>query len=226
MESVPKPTPLRPLATAEAGVVLPPVRSGILGFRERSRLGHGPQARDLERHAVSLESRCPGTYGHSHRVGGYALQLARGMKLGRREVSRIRRAAVLHDIGKSRTPSEIVNKPGPLTPAEYAIVCRHAEIGAAMVSELGDAALTAIVRHHHERWDGSGYPDGLEAEEIPIGARIVAVADTFDALTSKRPYREAKGYGEALEILLDESGAQFDPALVTQFHDRYVDLWD
>lgn len=175
---------------------------------------------------MALEARCPGTYGHCRRVGSYALQLARGIGLTRAEVARLLRAAALHDIGKSQCPSRLLNKPGPLTPAEYAVVCRHAQIGAALVADLGDPGLTEIVRHHHERWDGSGYPDGLAADEIPIGARIIAVADTFDALTSNRPYREAKGRGAALEILDDESGTQFDPRLVTLFRHLFAGAWE
>ncbi len=102
-------------------------------------------------------------------------------------MARIRRAAALHDIGKVETPAAIVNRPGPLSAEEHEVVRGHAELGGSIVAGLGDAELEAIVRHHHERLDGGGYPDGLAGEEIPLGARIVAVADTFDALTSPVP---------------------------------------
>jgi len=179
----------------------------------------------LERLAVSLESRVPGTYGHSHRVASYSEQLCRAIGLPRTRTQRVRRAAALHDIGKIELPGEVVNKPGPLSDEEFLLVQSHAEVGAGMVAELGDPELTAIVRHHHERFDGSGYPDGLRGEEIPLGARIVAVADTFDALTTTRPYRPAIGYSQALEVLDAEAGSQLDPRLTEYFLGRFASLW-
>jgi len=179
----------------------------------------------LERLAVSLESRVPGTYGHSHRVAAYAEQLCRALGMPRARVKRVRRAAALHDIGKVELPGEIVNKPGPLSDEEFSLIQSHAEVGAEMVAELGDPELTAIVRHHHESFDGGGYPDGLHGEEIPLGARIVAVADTFDALTTTRPYRSAIGYPQALQVLDIEAGRQLDPELTGLFQSRFAHLW-
>lgn len=193
--------------------------------RDGDDLGRGACARSLERLAVSLEGRVPGTYGHSHRVAAYTEGLCRAMGLPRRRVKRVRRAAALHDIGKFELPGEIVNKPGPLSDEEFALVQCHAEVGAEMVAELGDTELTSIVRHHHESFDGSGYPDGLSGEEIPLGARIVAVADTFDALTTNRPYRPAIGYPQALEVLDFEAGRQLDPDVTALFRERYAGLW-
>jgi putative nucleotidyltransferase with HDIG domain len=175
------------------------------------------QAKELKQLAVRLEQRVPGSGGHSRRVAIYSSAVAKRLGLPRDQVARIRRAAALHDIGKVETPAAIVNKPGPLSEAEFAVVRRHAVVGALMVAGLGDEELAAIVRHHHERLDGGGYPDGLAGEEIPLGARIVAVADTFDALASTRPYRPAKRHREAIALLDAEAGAQLDPEVVGAF---------
>jgi HD-GYP domain-containing protein (c-di-GMP phosphodiesterase class II) len=179
-------------------------------------------ARILRRLTAGLEVRVPGSAGHSRRVSRYAAGIARQMGLPREQVARVRRAAAVHDIGKLEMPARIVNKPGPLDADEFALVKRHAEAGERMVAGLGDEELTAIVRHHHERLDGSGYPDGLTGEEIPLGARIVAVADTFDALTSVRPYRSASRHRDALVLLSAEAGAQLDPDAVRAFCDYYT----
>lgn len=194
-------------------------RPGRVGF------GIGPKGRTLERLVVALESRAPGTYGHSQRVGQYAGELARALGLGRAETRRVKRAGAIHDVGKTKIPGEILNKPGPLTVQEFVVVSRHAQIGAAMVAGLGDPELTAIVRHHHERFDGSGYPDGLAGEQIPLGARLIAVCDTFDALTTHRPYREPIGYPEGLAVLEAEAGTQLDPRMVTLFCARFAGVW-
>jgi putative nucleotidyltransferase with HDIG domain len=194
---------------------------------ERLRLGFGagPKARLLERIARSLDDRAPGTYGHSHRVGLYAGELARGIGLSWAQTRRVRRAGAIHDIGKTGVPGEILNKPRPLTEEELERVEQHAEIGAEMVAQLGDPELTAIVRHHHEHFDGGGYPDGLAGAEIPLGARIIAVCDTFDALTTKRPYRDAIGFPEALGVLDELAGSQLDPTLVARFDQRFAGVW-
>jgi len=178
-------------------------------------------ARTLERLAAALEQRVPGASGHARRVARLAAGTAKRMGLRRREVVRVRRAASLHDIGKLETPAAVVNKPGPLDPEEFTLVKRHAIAGERIVAGLGDPELAAIVRHHHERFDGMGYPDGLAGEEIPLGARILAVADTFDALTSPRPYRPASRACDALDLLSIEAGAQLDPAAVEAFEGYY-----
>lgn len=177
------------------------------------------QVRKLNRLARSLEARTPGSAGHARRVAFYSAATAQQLGLSAEQVERVRRAAALHDIGKVRTPVAIVNKPGPLNSAEFAVVQRHAAVGAWMVSGLGDQELAAIVRGHHERFDGRGYPDGLAGEAIPFGARIVAVADTYDALASTRPYRVAKGQAETLALLDAEAGTQFDPDVVSAFRE-------
>jgi putative nucleotidyltransferase with HDIG domain len=178
----------------------------------------------LERLAVALESRIPGTSGHSRRVAAYAGELAQWMGLPREHSTRVVQAATVHDIGKTCVPGELLKKPGPLTSRERELVRQHAVTGAAMVAGLGDRDLAAFVRHHHERFDGRGYPDRLAADQIPLGARIIAVADTFDALTSNRPYRRAIGHARALEVLDAEAGTQLDPDLVAFFGARYAGL--
>jgi putative nucleotidyltransferase with HDIG domain len=155
--------------------------------------------------------------GHSRRVAVYAALTAQRIGLERADLDRVRRAASIHDIGKIEVPAEILHSPDELEDEEFAHVQRHAVAGAAIVAELGDPKLTAIVRHHHERYDGHGYPDGLAGAAIPIGARILAVADTFDAVTSVRPYRPPLRHFEALELIEAEAGAQLDPAVVAAF---------
>lgn len=169
----------------------------------------------------ALEARDAYTHGHSRRVARHASNTARRMGLSRAEVAKIRAAGAMHDVGKVETPITVLHKEGKLTDGEYAIIKRHPVDGAVMVSGLGDDELTAIVRHHHERVDGSGYPDGLAGEAIPIGARILAVADTFDAITSARPYRHARAHNEALDVLATEAGTQLDPDAVRAFCSCY-----
>ncbi len=175
----------------------------------------------IRRLADALEAQDAFLHGHSRRVARHAEMIGRRMGLSIAELVRLRAAAAIHDVGKLYVPQEVLDKPAALTDAEYALVKRHSEHGAAMVSILGDKDLTAIVRHHHERIDGRGYPDGLSGEEIPLGARIVAVADTFDAITSPRPYRPAAEHTNALKILRACAGTQLDPAAVEAFVSCY-----
>lgn len=196
-------------------------KSQLIDLGPASGLAPRSQARELARIAAELETRVPGSAGHSRRVGIYAAGTAKRMGLAPAQVARVRRAAELHDIGKVETPAEIVNKPGPLSVEEYAVVRRHADLGGWIVAGLGDPELAAVVRHHHERFDGDGYPDGLAGEEIPLGARIVAVADTFDAVASTRPYRPARRAHEALDLLDAEAGGQLDPEVVDAFRRYY-----
>jgi HD superfamily phosphohydrolase YqeK len=168
-----------------------------------------------------LAARSAYTHGHGRRVARHAERIARAMHLPEAEIARIRTAAVVHDLGKIYTPKEILDKPGPLTDEEFAVVKLHSVDGADMLTSVRDPELVAIVRHHHERVDGSGYPDGLVGEQIPLGARIIAVADTFDAVTSNRPYRQAYSHKKGLEILANEAGSQLDGQAVTAFLERY-----
>jgi HD-GYP domain-containing protein (c-di-GMP phosphodiesterase class II) len=176
----------------------------------------------LRRMSELLETRDPYTHGHSRRVARHAERTARQMGLPRELVEEIRAAALVHDIGKINIPRPVLTKPGKLTDTEFALVKRHPGDGAAMVAELGDAQLTGIVRHHHERMDGTGYPDRLAGDDIPIGARVIAVADTFDAITSTRPYRKPRTHRQALDILEREAGTQLDPLAVAAFVSYYA----
>lgn len=192
-------------------------KSPWFGFEADSPVERRAQARMLDRLVAGLEMRVPGISAHSRRVSRYATGVALEMCLSQTLVAKVRRAGELHDIGKIEMPADVVNKPGPLSAEELALVRRHPVVGAGMVAPLGDEQLTAIVRHHHERHDGGGYPDGLAGKEIPLGARIVAVADTYDAVTSVRPYRSAMGHREAVGLLLSEADGQLDPDVVTAF---------
>jgi HD-GYP domain-containing protein (c-di-GMP phosphodiesterase class II) len=168
-----------------------------------------------------LEARDPYTHGHGQRVARSAGQIARAMHLPDVEIARIRTAAAVHDVGKLYTPREILNNPNRLSDAEFEVAKRHAAWGARMLATVGDREIGAMVRHHHERIDGGGYPDGLAGEEIPVGARIIAVADTFDAITSSRVYRAAGTQRRALEVLSQEAGKQLDGDAVAAFQSTY-----
>jgi putative nucleotidyltransferase with HDIG domain len=176
----------------------------------------------LRRMSALLEASDPYTHGHSRRVARHSERIARELGLPDEQVAKIRAAALVHDIGKINVPRRILTKPGRLTDEEFALVKRHAADGAAIVAVLGDAELTAIVRSHHERIDGTGYPDGLAGADIPIGGRIIAVADTFDAITSTRPYRNPRTHKQALDVLQSEAGAQLEAAAVAAFASYYT----
>jgi putative nucleotidyltransferase with HDIG domain len=176
----------------------------------------------LEQLAHDLETRDPYTHGHSRRVARYASMIARRMGVRGAELARIRTAAAVHDVGKLETPTAILHKPGRLTGSEFAVVREHPVSGARMVSILEDPELGGIVRHHHERLDGTGYPDRLAGDAIPLGARIIAVADTFDAITSARPYRAARAHRQAIEVLRAEAGTQLDSNAVNAFCSVYL----
>jgi putative two-component system response regulator len=166
----------------------------------------------------TLEARDSYTSGHSLRVRGYAVDLARNLGVAPEQLKQISVAAKLHDIGKVGLPEAILNKAGALTADEYQQVQQHPEIGERILTPIiRNRRVLAAIRSHHERWDGNGYPDRLSGESIPVSARIISVADCFDALTSSRAYREAMTVAEALDILLQGSGHQFDPAFVLPF---------
>jgi len=168
-----------------------------------------------------LEARDSFTYGHSLRVTRHAERIASELGLSEREVAQVRTAAALHDVGKLHTPRDILNKPGRLTDEEFAVIRNHPGDGAGMSTSVGDPVITAIIRHHHERLDGAGYPDGLAGDAIPLGARIIAVADTFDAMTSNRAYRRASSHKRAFDVLRAEGGKQLDADAVAAFVGYY-----
>jgi putative two-component system response regulator len=174
----------------------------------------------LERLAKAAEYRDDGTRRHTERVGVYSARLARALGLPEAEVQLIRRAAPLHDLGKIGIPDHILLKPGELTPEEAAIMRTHTTIGAEILSgsRVPTLAMAAeIALCHHEHWDGTGYPRGLVGEEIPLPARIVAVADFYDALAHDRPYRRAWPTGQIITELCRQSGRQFDAQVVDAF---------
>jgi putative nucleotidyltransferase with HDIG domain len=163
-------------------------------------------------HAV--EAKDPFTRRHSEHVTHYAVSLARFIRLPEQEVESIRIAALLHDIGKIGVPDDVLTKPGPLSDSEFAQVKIHPEIGARIIASISLLAREArLVRYHHERWDGSGYPEGLAGEDIPLGARVIHVADAIDAMLMERTYRGAYSLEQMLAELKRCSGTQFDPAL-------------
>jgi HD domain len=188
------------------------------------------QAKLLEQLAAGMDTRDPNTHGHSRRVARHSWMIAKRMGLPREQVARIRTAAAVHDVGKIETPLAILRKPGHLTDAEYDVIKNHPADGARMAAVLHDPELASMILYHHERLDGSGYPSGLSGEEIPLGARIIAVADTFDAMTSERPYRPAYPHKKAIDILRGDAGTRLDPAVVRVFFGYYsgrrsVALW-
>lgn len=167
--------------------------------------------------AETLDKRDPYTGGHVRRVVAYSVLLGAEMGLGREELRDLRLAATLHDIGKITTPDRILGKPSPLDNEEYEIMRRHAADGAAIVSHLANPWVVHGVRSHHERLDGKGYPDGLRGEQIPLAPRIIAVADTYDAMTTSRPYRAGLPAERAAAEILACAGTQFCPEVVAAF---------
>jgi HD-GYP domain-containing protein (c-di-GMP phosphodiesterase class II) len=142
------------------------------------------------------------------------------LRLGERLVEEIRVASLLHDIGKHVLPVALLDKTAPLTPEEWCLIRQHSEIGSVLAARLGHSAeVRALIRHHHEHWDGSGYPHGLAGGDTPLGARVIAIADVFDALTSPRPYRVALSDSAALQLMRKEAGTVLDPELFEVFDD-------
>src|SRR5207344_572725 len=182
----------------------------------------------IETLAMAIDAKDQVTHGHIRRVQAQATDLAR--EVGVRDeklLKAIEAAALLHDMGKLAVPEYILNKPGRLTQAEFEKMKLHASVGADILSAIDfPYPVVPIVRHHHEYWDGKGYPDGLRGTDIPIGARILSVVDCFDALTSDRPYRPRLSDEEALNILLERRGSMYDPLIVDTFvrvHREFVE---
>ena len=180
----------------------------------------------IETLATAIDAKDDVTHGHIRRVQGAAVALTRELGLTDPHLLKaVEAAALLHDTGKIAVPEHILNKPGPLTPAEFEKMKLHAPIGAEILSAIDfPYPVVPIVRHHHENWDGTGYPDGLKGDDIPIGARILSVVDCFDALTSDRPYRQRMTDEAALEILVARRGKMYDPAVVDLFVRTYKQI--
>lgn len=172
----------------------------------------------------ALETKDTYTYGHSERVAQLAQRLAREMGFSEERVIVTHIAAHLHDLGKIGVPERILNKPGRLTNEEFRIIQQHSVQGYEILKRVTSFQFVAqIVKHHHERYDGAGYPDGLAGEKIPLESRIIGVADAFDAMTSVRSYRARLGIEEAIQELINHKGEQFDPKIVDQMKKIYRD---
>ena len=168
--------------------------------------------------ASAVDAKDPYTYGHSNEVTDHTLAIAAELRILGSDLETLRIAALLHDIGKIGIDSSILNKPGKLTDAEFEVIRSHPDIAANILGSLDFLkAVVPLVHHHHEQFDGTGYPFGLVGEAIPRGARIISVADAFNAMTSDRPYRKALSLEAATQELIDNSGTQFDPEIVTAF---------
>ena len=178
---------------------------------------HGERLQVLHELAAALESKDPYTRGHSKRVERHSFKTGVAMGLALDDVEALRMSASLHDVGKIRVPNKVLHKAGALDPEERALIQEHPELGAQMVASLGDEQVVEAVRHHHERWDGGGYPGGKAGTDIPLFGRVIAVADSYDAIRSTRSYRAGASRDEAVQVLKDESGHQFDPDVVEAF---------
>jgi diguanylate cyclase (GGDEF)-like protein/putative nucleotidyltransferase with HDIG domain len=181
--------------------------------------------RTIEALSLAIEAKDHSTHDHLRRVQAYAVQLGKDLGLSEAELNALRAASMLHDIGKLAVPEQILSKPGRLTPEEFDRMKIHPIVGAEILDRVQfPYPVVPIVRSHHEKWDGTGYPYGLKKEAIPIGARILSVVDCFDALTSERPYRRAISVDEAMKHLISEIDTSFDPRVVGAIEKRYHEL--
>lgn len=182
--------------------------------------------KEMENALISaLEAKDVYTQGHSQRVCKLVTQIVYKMGIEGKEAEDIITAAKLHDIGKIGIRDEVLNKPGKLTDQEFAEIMDHPVMSYEIINKMKLMEnIAKIIRHHHERYDGKGYPDGLKGEKIPLGSRIIAVADSFDAMTSKRPYRDSFTMAQAIEELKKNAGTQFDPKIVDVFISIIEDL--
>ncbi|MGH2919015.1 MAG: HD-GYP domain-containing protein [Solirubrobacteraceae bacterium] len=173
----------------------------------------------------AVEARDAYTGKHAERVAAYGLELARATGLELADSPQIEFGFLLHDVGKVAVPDAILFKPGPLTTIERTVIEQHPLTGTEIVRDIAFlGAARDVIRSHHERWDGAGYPDGLARDDIPLSARVFAVADTLDALTTQRPYRAASSFAEARAIIEQESGAHFDPDVVAAYSEVNDDM--
>jgi putative two-component system response regulator len=203
------------------------LRSALEQMAEAQRIAYLAQLDTVERLAIVAEYKDQVTARHIRRMSEYCAVIARGLNLPPGEVELILHASRMHDVGKIAVPDSILRKPSSLDTAEWVVMRRHAMIGSRILDNSSSALLQAgrvIALCHHERWDGSGYPNGMVGEEIPLWARICSVADVFDAVTSERPYKPAYSIEEALNILRTGRGTQFDPQVVDVFFDKLDEI--
>jgi diguanylate cyclase (GGDEF)-like protein/putative nucleotidyltransferase with HDIG domain len=185
----------------------------------------GLHLRTIEALALAIEAKDHTTHEHLRRVRTYAVEIGKEMNLSEAELDALRAAALLHDIGKLAIPEHIISKPGRLTPEEFEKMKIHPVVGAEILERVSfPYPVVPLVRAHHEKWDGTGYPDGLRGEEIPIGARILAAVDCLDALAADRQYRRALPLDEAMKYVISLSGTSLDPAVVSVLARRYREL--
>jgi HD-GYP domain-containing protein (c-di-GMP phosphodiesterase class II) len=178
----------------------------------------------VEALAATVDAKDAYTRGHAGRVSGYAAAIAAALDLPAADIARIRQAGLLHDVGKIGVPDAILLKPSGLTDEEFACIKEHPAIGERILQGLPFlGAILPAVRHHHERWDGRGYPDGLAGAAIPPDAAILAVADSLDAMTSSRTYRQALPVAEAIRRVREGAGTQYDPRIVAAFDRALAD---
>ena len=181
--------------------------------------------RTIEALTLAIEAKDHTTHDHLQRVQHYAIEIGKEMGLTQAELDALRAASLLHDIGKLAVPEHIISKPGRLTPQEFEKMKIHPLVGAEILEQVNfPYPVAPVVRAHHEKWDGNGYPVGLKGEEIPIGARILAAVDCLDALASDRQYRRALPLDQAMEYVVKEAGKSYDPKVVEILHRRYKEL--
>jgi len=195
----------------------------VSGELEQIKAGYADVVRAL---ATSLEVRDPYTHGHGHRVAALSVLIGQQLKLKPARLRALAQGALLHDVGKIGVPDDVLCKPGSLTEAEFAEIKKHPALGAHMLASAFSGSIErAVIRHHHEWYDGTGYPDGLRGDQIPFEARIAAVADVYDALRSNRAYRGAWNREQTRALILQESGTHFDPTCVETLM-RVADRWE
>jgi putative nucleotidyltransferase with HDIG domain len=204
--------------------------SGLRERTEQLQLAHralrNTYRSSLESMVVTLEAREPETYAHSFRVRAYAMHLAKLMSYSPAMLPRLAYAGLLHDIGKIAVSDAVLLKPGRLTPEEFKALQIHPVVGEKIVQRMGFLQEESkMIRHHHERWDGRGYPDGLTGTQIPFGSRLFAVADTLDAMTSNRCYRSSLTLAEARREISACAGTQFDPEVTVVFETVAPETW-
>jgi putative nucleotidyltransferase with HDIG domain len=209
------------LATTEPSTIDSGKQTG--GTQESGRAPSAAVIEAISTLALAVDAKDPYTQGHSQKVADYSALLAEELGLREEEVEAVRLGALLHDVGKVGIPAAILGKNGPLDPDEWEIMKEHARLGSRLLEPLASVAhIRRMVCHHHEMFDGSGYPDRLAGEDIPLGARIIAIADAYDTITSDRTYNKARTPSEAVAELTRCANTQFDPELVRLF----VHLWE